>query len=210
MRGSVQCASERSRAPRRNGFALIIVLMTITVLLIGATVIYSNITSAQDVVRVSRAQQVLARMVNEFGKSGQNPSFQGDVGKYPHRISQLVIPITTSDTNDCGSPYTGGGGGEVSRWTGPYHLIPTTSTTVYIIGTGFIAEDTLHRVPAQANTGSSPGTLYIVMKNVALTDAQSLDFSVDGVTTGAGPTVVFTPNGNNPVTVYYGKAIVGC
>ncbi len=195
----------------RRGFALMFVLMTIVVLLIGAAAIYTNITSAQDVVRQQRAAQVLARLVNEFGKSGQNPSFAGDIGTFPGKISHLVIPISTAQFNDCGNAYTGGGStGQVGRWVGPYHLIPTQTDSSYTIAAGFVAEDTLHRVPAVAANGSDPGTLNIVMKNVALSDAQALGMAVDGVNTGAGPTIIFTPNGNAAVTVFYSKAITGC
>lgn len=199
------------RARVRRGFALMFVLMTIVVLLIGAAAIYSNITSAQDVVRQQRAAQVLARLVNELGKSGQNPSFAGDIGTFPGKISHLVIPITVGQFNDCGNAYTGGGStGQVGRWVGPYHLIPTQTDSPYTIVAGFVAEDTLHRIPGVAANGSDPGTLNIVMKNVALSDAQALGMAVDGVTTGAGPTIKFTPNGNSAVTVFYAKAITGC
>jgi hypothetical protein len=200
----------RARGLRR-GFALVVVLIIVATFAVGATVILANVTGQQDAFRASRAAIVLNRLSIEFGKNGQNPSFVGDVGKYPGKLSHLVVPITTADKNDCGTNYTGGGSNsEVGRWTGPYHLSPSRLDGTYDIAPGFVAEDTLHRVPATAANASDPGLLEMVMLSVQLADAQALGLAVDGVTTGAGPKVLFTPNGNNAVTVYYATPLVGC
>jgi hypothetical protein len=195
----------------RNGFALAIVLTTISVIAIGSVVILANLAAGErDRFRVSRAAQVLNRFKIEMGEGGQSPSFRGDVGDYPRKLSQLSIPITVGDTDACLENYTGGGGGgEVNNWKGPYHLIPARADGVYDVARGFVAEDTLHRTPATAS-GNEAGTLAIVMQSVSLNDAQSLGLEVDGVSTGAGAVIKFTINGQNAVTVYYTIQVQGC
>jgi hypothetical protein len=201
----------RRRTQERRGFALAVVLTTISVIAIGSVVILANLAAGErDRFRVSRAAQVLNRFKIEMGENGQSPSFRGDVGDYPKKLSQLSIPITIGDTDACGENYTGGGGGgEVNNWKGPYHLIPARADGVYDVARGFVAEDTLHRDPP-TGSGNSAGELSIVMKSVSLNDAQSLGLEIDGVSTGVGPVVKFTINGNNAVTLYYAMQVEGC
>jgi hypothetical protein len=195
----------------RNGFALATVLTVVAVIAIGSVVILANLAAGErDRFRVARAAQVLHRFRIEMGEGGQSPSFRGDVGDYPRKLSQLSIPITIGDTDACLENYTGGGGGgEVNNWKGPYHLVPARADGVYDVARGFVAEDTLRRVPATAS-GNEAGELSIVMKNVSLNDAQSLGLVVDGVNTGVGPLVKFTINGDNAVTLYYAIPVQGC
>ena len=192
---------------RRRGIALVVVLMTSVVLAIGSTVILVNLTSSRAVDRRLAAQVILTRFGLEVGANGQSPSFDGDVTANPSQLSQLGVKITTSDRDSCGDNYTGGT--EVNNWRGPYHLVPMTKDRRYEISPGFSASDTLVRVPTTGGQNDD-GTLFVVMKDVALDDAQALNFAFDGNTNGTGPKIFFTPNGNAAIEVRYAIPIKGC
>jgi len=191
-------------AAKRFGFALIFVVVTLAVMAILATVILANSASARQRDLTINAISELRRFGFEIGSASKKPSFQGDIGKYPGRLSHLFASITTSDQNSCGAVYSGS---DVSKWMGPYHLVPMVRDSNYQMMPGLIASDTLLRVPT---SGNGAGVLSIVMRNVAIELAQDLGMAFDGVSTGAGPTITFTPNGSNAVTVLYNISITAC
>ena len=191
-------------AVRRRGFALIFVVVTLAVMAILATVILANSAGGRERARVINAVTELLRFGFEIGSASKKPSFQGDIGKYPGRLSHLYAKIATTDNNSCGAAYSGA---DVNKWNGPYHLVPMVRDSNYQMMPGVIASDTLLRVPA---SGGGAATLSIVMRNVAIDLAQDLEMAIDGVSTGAGPQVTFTPNGSNPVTVLYNISITAC
>lgn len=156
---------------------------------------------------------------------GLNPG-----GVNPGRLSQLYNPITQTDVNNITNRNSCGGAflaSQVTLWTngtnatngGPFYPRPIT-TAGFKIADGFFADDTLSRynpagvvtkVPAGGvNDFSTPGTLAIVMRNVAIDDAVALATSVEGDQAGVVGAVRFTRNGTAPVTVYYHMAMHGC
>lgn len=192
----------KTRRPRR-GVALIFLLVTLAVMLILATVVLANTAGARQRDMVVQAVSELARFGYEIGINTKRPSFRGDIGRFPGRLSQLYARITTTDRNICGNTYSGA---EVGRFEGPYHLIPMVRDSAYQMIPGLIASDTLAR-----RTGAGGAdTLQIVMRNVAIQMAQDLALAFDGVTTGVGPLIKFTPSGSNPVSVFYNIPITGC
>ena len=191
-------------ARTRRGVALIFLVVTLAVMFILATVILANSAGARQRDRIVQAVAELLRFGYEIGVNTKKPSFRGDVGNYPGRLSHLYQPVTTSDRNSCGNTYSGSDAG---KWIGPYHLIPMVRDSFYQMMPGLVAIDTLLRTPT---TGGANPILSIVMRNVAIETAQDLGLAFDGVGTGAGPNITFTPNGTNPITVLYNIPITAC
>ncbi len=193
-------------AADRRGFALVFVVVTLAVMLILATVVLSNTASGRQRDRIIATTSALLRFKSEIGSQTNQPSYFGDVKLNPGLLSHLFVQIATTDSNACGQPYAGP---DVNKFLGPYHLVTMVRRTQYQIEPGIILEDTLQRVPT-TGPGNQAAILQLVMNNVAIADAQDLGAAMDGITTGAGPNITFTPAGSNPVTVYYNVPIVGC
>ena len=183
--------------PVRRGFALIAAIVFVAVMAVIATVITVSLSGDNDARRIQKAADGLLRLAREIDSVA--PSFRTEVRAKPGRLTQLVIPITTAMPDACGSNFTVAEG---NRWNGPYHPVPIGAAG-YPIAPGFVATDVLAANVARTR-------LPIVMNNVAIADAEDLGLLVDGVSTGAGPVVTFTPNGTNPVTVSYNVLITGC
>ncbi len=187
----------------RRGVALIFVVVTLAVMLILATVILANTASVRRAEAVQAGITELIRFGFEIGDNEKKPSFRGDVVTHPGRLSHLYVSITTSDLDSCGAPYSGA---EVNSWEGPYHLVPMVRDRDYQLAPGVIAQDVLVR-SSQVN---GPAILSVVMPNVQLETAQAFGLAMDGVSTGAGPRITFTINGNNAVTMSYNVNIDRC
>jgi hypothetical protein len=193
-------------AERRRGVALIFIVVTLAVMLIMATVIVVNTASSSHQARVRAAANALIRFRSEFGAQGNAPSFIQDLNQAPGRLSHLYVQLTNQDRDSCGQVY---GKQEINNWRGPYHLVPMLRDSNYQIEPGIISIDTLIRTPPNA-TGQQPGILSMVMRNVSLEMAQDLGMALDGIPSGTGPQITFTPNGSNPVTVFFNVPILGC
>lgn len=189
-------------AANRRGVALVFVVVAIAVMFIMATVILANTASNLQQANTLSGVTQLRRFGFEVGENLKRPSFRGDIGTYPGRLSHLYAKITTADRNSCGATYSGA---QVSNWQGPYHLIPMERDVNYQLFPGLVASDTLQRSPA-----SGAGVLSIVMRAVPLETAQDLGRALDGVATGAGPQITFTQNGNNPIDVQFNVPIDRC
>lgn len=191
---------------QRRGVALIFLVVTLAVMLIMATVIIVNTASGRQKERVLSATSALRRFETEFGAQGNAPSFIQDLNHAPGRLSQLYQKLTNQDLDSCDLPF---GSNDINSWRGPYHLVPMLKDQPYQIEPGIVAEDTLMRVPAAAS-GQQPGVLKVVMLNVAIDVARELGNYFDNRTDGLGTKITFTPNGTNPVTVYFNVNIQGC
>jgi len=194
-------------ADRGRGFALTFVVVTLAVMAIVATVIVLNSANATSRYNVQLAAAALLRFKSEIGsKTGVTPAFASDVAANPGHLSQLNTQLVNADSNSCNQTY---GNPNVNGWSGPYHLVPMLRNRQYQIEPGLVVEDTLMRIPATGPNNQN-ATLALVMLGVSADMAQGVGLALDGVSTGAGPTVIFTPNGSNPVTMYYYIPIVGC
>lgn len=191
-------------ARSRRGVALIFLVVTLAVMFILATVVLANTAGARQRDRVLQAAVELLRFGYEIGVNTKKPSFRGDVGNYPGRLSHLFQPVNVTDRNICGVTYSAA---DAAKWIGPYHLIPMVRDANYQMIPGLVASDTLARRTA---TGGAPDTLQIVMRNVAIEMAQDLGLAFDGVSSGVGPTIKFTASGTNPVSLFYNIPITGC
>lgn len=191
-------------AAERRGFALIFVVVTLAVMLILATVVLANTAGARQRDRTQTAITQLLRFGFEIGENTKKPSFRGDVGSYPGRLSHLYVPIAQTDRNSCGNFYSNS---DVGKWMGPYHLVPMVRDSSYQLMPGVIVSDTLIRTPPSG--GANP-ILSIVMRDVAIETAQDMGLAFDGISTGAGPKITFTPSGTDPVSVFYNIPITAC
>lgn len=180
-------------ARARRGFALMIAVVSVAVMAILATVIFASLTGGgAGFDRITLATDILFRFKTEI--IGSPPSFYERIRTYPGQLHDLVEPITTTDVNSCGLPYSASP--DVNNWLGPYHLIPFNENLGYTLSSGIVAQNTTIRTTFT----NGALALAIVMNDITLADAQAMKAKVDGT---SGDTIAFTPNGDNPIVVQY-------
>lgn len=231
----------RMSSRARRGLTLIeMVVATGLVAIIAVVIVLSNTVDTSqrglsDSDNIEKAARTLADLSEAVALwtnkgTGAQTSFFQVIGSNPATLSQLTTPITTSDRNSCGrsSPQTNSSkyaASEVNRWAGQFFRqeLPPSG---FLVAPGFFADDTLLRYSAVYNAAgppyfqqeyfsstdhTTPGTLAIVMRNVAYVDAIALAQRVEGDTMGVFGAVRFTRNGTNaPVTLEYHIGIHGC
>jgi len=221
------------RFPR--GVTLTEVVVTVAILGILASVIVVGVETSSrlggEAKRIDDAAFVLAKLRDasvryNLGFTIRDTSFTANIsgvgarsgGVNPGRLSHLTTKITTSNFNSCGFAYTAP---QANAWARNFYTSPISSSTPIRIADGFVADDILVRydslgVPRQlssvdVNRLLAPGTLAIVMRDVALSDAQALAARMEGDQSGGNQSIVrFTASGNAPVIVYYHMVIHGC
>lgn len=215
---------------RRAGVTLVEVVVAMAILLIIAVPIVMNVEASSrtggENARIDKAAYVLERLRDAIAR--YNLGDRGDTsftwrisglanlrgGINPGRLSHLTTKILSTDLNSCGAAY---GAAPPANWNRNFYtqFIPTTG---FKIADGFVANDQLQRFNANGTASTvvapnttTPGTLAIVIPNVALRDAQALAQRMEGDLSGGNMSVVrFTPSGNAPVTVFFHMAIRGC
>lgn len=229
----VQRAPSGPRPAR--GVTLAEVIVTVAILGVLATVIVLGVEasgrSGGEAKRIADAAFVLAKLRDasvryNLGTTIRDTSFTAKIstagafygGVNPGRLSHLTTKILTSDFNSCGFIYTAG---QANAWVRNFYTAPISASGRFRIADGFVADDTLarydstgtpkHLLSGDVNILLAPGTLAIVMQNVALSDAQALAALMEGDQSGGNSSIVrFTASGNAPVTVYYHMEIHGC
>jgi prepilin-type N-terminal cleavage/methylation domain-containing protein len=190
---------------RRRGVTLLEVIVAAGILAILGAFLMAN--PSIDSARIDR----VARTLDELADAccfRAGTSFERRVKDYPSKLSQLSIEVTTTDLNICGSTFNLA---EARRWSGPYYhrFIPPAG---FKLAEGFMANDTLVRIPAVPPNPTAPGVLAIVIPGVDQADAQALALRVTGRADGQAGAVRFTlpPGSDAPVTVLYHINIRGC
>ena len=224
----------RAVAPGRRGVTLLEIIVALAIIVVIAGAIFLAVGSSSrtggDAKRVDEAAATLAKLATALAQysnletTAQEQSFAqvigGLTGGVPQggvnagRLSYLTTKILTTDTNSCNAPYSVA---EAGRWIGPFYPTPV-STAGLKLAEGFFANDLLVRydqsgVPniAPPDVLGTPGTLAIVIPNVALEGARALQQAVEGDQSGGVNSVVrFNANGDLPVTVSYHVNIHGC
>jgi prepilin-type N-terminal cleavage/methylation domain-containing protein len=215
---------------RRSGFTLMEVIVAVAILAILVSTVVISVASSRtggDEARIDRAAFTLEKLRDAIAR--YNLGDRGDTsftwrisgltnkrgGINPGALSQLTNQITSTSLNSCGVAY---GVVPPVNWLRNFYTQPITPGGTFKIADGFVANDQLVRYNADGTLSTiattdvlTPGTLAIVMPNVALADAQALVFRMEGDTTRGNMSVVrFTPSGDSPVTVSYHFAIHGC
>lgn len=224
-------APSRPRLPR--GVTLIEVVVTVAILGVLAAVIIVGVETSSrlggEARRIADAAFVLAKLRDasvryNLGAFIRDTSFTARIGGgalggvNPGRLSHLTAKITTADLNSCAFAYTSI---QAAAWVRNFYSSPISSSTPFRIADGFFADDTLarydsngtptHLVSGDATRLTAPGTLAIVMQNVAISDARALAARMEGDQSGGNSSIVrFTASGDAPVTVYYHMMIHGC
>ena len=219
----------RAVAPGRRGVTLLEIIVALAIIVVIAGAIFLTIgTSSRtggDAKRVDEAATNLAVLADALAKHSNRPaaardqSFAQTIGGNANggvnagRLSYLTTKILATDRDSCNTVY----GALAALWLGPFYSTPVPTTGLKI-AEGFFANDLLVRydqsgVPniSPLNVLRTPGTLAIVIPNVALEDARALQQAVEGDQTGGVNSVVrFNANGDLPVTVSYHVNIHGC
>lgn len=216
---------------RRRGVTLLEIIVALAIVVVIAGVIFISVGSSSrtggDARRVDEAAATLAKLANAMARysnmsttTAGNQSFSrvisGSVngGVNAGRLSYLTTKILATDRDSCNAAY---GPAEAALWIGPFYPTPIPTTGIKIAD-GFVANDLLVRYNqagvtdiAPADPLRTPGTLAIVMPNVAIEDALALQLAMEGDQSGGANSVVrFSANGSAPVTVSYHINIHGC
>jgi prepilin-type N-terminal cleavage/methylation domain-containing protein len=206
-------------ARRRVGFTLIemITAMTIIATIVAIIIRVTVPESLNDRARVDAAADALASLATAIvaREPSKSPtSFKQVIGAHPSKLSQLTIPITTTDRNICNAVYSGLAvpakpipPGYTLAWTKPFYY-RQLSTAGTILTTGFTTQDALVLI------GPAPGvnqasTMAIRMPAIILRDAEALDLSVDGSMSPTTGTIIYNA-ANDPTSVDYYITISGC
>jgi hypothetical protein len=141
--------------------------------------------------------------------------FDSATNRFPRRVSHLHTPITSTETNICGTVYdTKGKNDEVGAWQshargGPFYRYPTAQTGFPIpIG---IVSDTFVRSPTTAaNVDQSYGVIQIVVRSVSDDDVTETNLLIDRDGNSAGGAVRWTSTGGGLNTMTWNIPIGGC
>jgi prepilin-type N-terminal cleavage/methylation domain-containing protein len=217
--------------PRQRGVTLIEVIAAIAILVVLATATVLSVEASSNVggenERIDHAAFVLEKLRDAIAR--YNLGERGDTsftwrisgltnkrgGINPGALSQLTNQITSTSLNSCGLAY---GATPPANWLRNFYSQPIATGGAFKIADGFIAKDQLVRYNVDGTLSTinsadvlTPGTLAIVMPNVAISDARALALRMEGDQSGGSMSVVrFTPAGDAPITVEYHMAIHGC
>lgn len=154
--------------PRRTGFSLPEVLVTIAIIAALSAVAIPAIMNKLTEARAA----ALAETLDGINETLQN--YRGNVGRYPIALSQLSAKPVTGAKEICAGTVPDV---NINQWRGPY-----TSRTFTATGTRIgdaTVKDTLRRVPA--NASSTPyGIAYVDVLEVDSIIAFHLESSFDG------------------------------
>lgn len=166
------------------------------ILILGAALI-PNLAGVLDRGRVDAAAESLAGLVEAMS------AMREDNQDWPGQLEHLSRPITTDDTNICGSTYAQG---RVNNWAGPYvdRVIPASGVPV---GIGVAQNDLIRQV-----VSGNDGYLIIEVTGVTVEDAEALNEKVDADGSSTAGTVRWTtpPSAEGLVTLDYLRPIRGC
>ncbi len=148
----------------RRGFTVVEVLVALAIMVVLGALIVPTIIATVDRSRVEGAEDSLEAIGDAIDL------FSDQVNEYPASLSQLVIPITGTDTDICGDTYNGG---EQNRWSGPYLDRALSGSGVPVgVGTAAITFTVLA-------DPSGIDYLRVEVQDVLLEDAQALDLRID-------------------------------
>jgi len=171
----------------RRAFTIIEVIVIVAIMVILAAVITPNLVGVLDRQRISGAVETMNSIISALD------SFNKDVGKLAGFLTQLVEPITLSDSDACGVTYDQK---RVDAWKGPYFARNIASFGVPM-GIGTVGNQVI-----RDNVVTKRMILQI--PQVTEEDAIAFNAQVDGDGSSTGGTVRWTtPDATGLVTVTY-------
>lgn len=153
----------------RRGFTVVELVVALAIMALLGALVVPAILASVDRARIDAAEESLHAIADAVNL------FADRVQVYPGTMTQLVIPIETTDTHICGGNYDNG---DVGQWGGPY-LDRALAADGVPIGIGTVQNDFEIRADP-----SGIDYLQPVVVDVLLEDADGLDTRVDG---GDGP-----------------------
>lgn len=191
---------------RRAGFMLLEIIVALTIILLLAAAIAPMVIGGIDSARIDQSASQLSIVAaglqafdDDIGSGGGPPA---DRSEYPLNVTQLVTPITTTQSNVCARAYNAT---DVGQWNGPYLSFSPPPTGIKT-GVGTIEDLTVLL---------TNNTMALRLFNVTWEDAIALNNKVDG----DGNTVSGSPTGsvrfgaadpNGLVTLDYAIPIQSC
>lgn len=178
----------------RRGFTLVEVLVALAIMVILAATITPNIMGALDRARIERAATTLNAIVEA------QASLEADTNHSAKFISQLGEAVASNDPDICDKNFTG----QASNWAGPYitRIAPGTGLPV---GIGIAQNQFLF-----TNQSGNQDLATIIVDDVTIEDARSLDLEVDGIEDGVTGSVRYGAAVNGFVTLNYVFPIPNC
>jgi hypothetical protein len=158
---------------RRGGFALLWVIVILSVMMVLAVATAASVAAGSDHDRVTMASRVIIQVMDSSRFSIVR--FQEHIGEYPGRLSHLARPLVAGDRDICGTTYTTG---ERNGWSAQYATRVITTAGMWI-GIG-MARDSLAKDPAAGTpSAGSPHALVMLVDDVDQRDAQILNMLID-------------------------------
>jgi len=198
----------------RRGIALIAVVVTLALIAAAAAVVVPVLAGHEQMRDVTETREILQSLeysiTNGTGSANGAQGFRTSIGnKLPARLSQLVIPITSSDHRCSGSKY---GGGDINDWNnnGPFSGLYIAVGDGVQTPIGMIRDTVL----PTANAKVPNGEMGFVMDSIAADDAQLLDLLVDGTSPpdSSSGRLLYDASPSWPArrVVYYLTTVAGC
>lgn len=189
----------RRDGPRgRRGFTFIELIVGLAIVVLLAAVVTPSVTASIDRTRTQQGAEMLAAL------AASATAFFNDTNDNPSRLSHLTNPISTAQSNSCGSSYDNG---DLNQWAGPYYrdrVIVADGVLPVFIGN---AQDQLVRVSISGNAG----LLGIMVTGVREEDVVALDDRIDAGNGSAVGTIRWAgPHSEGLYTMGYYTPISGC
>jgi len=197
----------RSSSPQaghaRRAFTLPEVLVTLAIVSLLAAVLIPAVAGQIGKGDVGRTVQDLTAVQTGIQQ------FLSDVHRYPGKISNLTVKITTSNKDITQTAYNAA---LVSRWKGPY-MAKDTSTfgatsgclatcTGLATALGGVVVDSLSKF---TNTGQAVDYVAVMIYGIGLADFNKIDEVVDGTVSTTSGLLRFGASGNvaKPDTIWF-------
>ena len=180
---------------RRAGLTLIEVVIAVLIVLVLTAALTPSLIGVLDRERVNDSKETLDALVSAMS------DMRKDNQDWPSKLSQLTVPITTSDMNICGNTYTAT---RVSNWAGPYlsRVVPSTGLP---IGIGIVRDTVVREI-----INGSDAYAKIQVDSVKAEDAIELDKLYDNDGSAAGTVRWGASSGTGQVTLFLLRPVRGC
>jgi hypothetical protein len=158
---------------RQGGFALLWVIVMMSVMMVLAVATAASVASVSDHDRVAMASRVIMQVMDSTRFSIVR--FQSHMGEYPRKLSQLSRPLVATDRDICGATYSAA---ERDEWSAQYATRVITTAGMWI-GIGMVRDSLAKDPVAGTPSAGTPHALVMLIDDVDQRDAQILNMLVD-------------------------------